>query len=984
MPGQRAACDALVDGDECEVTGFLGAPGVCRDSVCVIAGCGDGFVLGAEDCDGSKLGDFMNCNEVGFQMSAALSCSDQCTYDLSACSGLCGDGELGEGEFCDGADLNGKDCSDFGFYQNAGLACNAACAFDAGACVGLCGDGITDTSDFEGCDDGASNSNLPDATCRVNCQPQRCGDGILDSLSGENCDDGNPLPGDGCSGLCIIEECGNGVVDLIANGAGFVPAEDCDDGINNVNHDGCTAICLDEAAKWLGHLSGSDSNLAGSTPAARLGHAAAYDAARGRVVLFGGNPGDGTVLGDTWEWDGVTWFRRTPASAPPARKDHKMVYDAARARVVLFGGGPANGIGLDDTWEWDGSNWTEIPTSVAPAGRRQHSMAYDASNNRVVLFGGTERTSNNTEIVTHFNDTWLWDGNVWVEVVSQLGQEPQARRNASMAYDPIRQKVVLFGGAPPDFGFMDISSPVKPPPVNRFGDTWEWDGASWLPTSPGTRPPRTEGAGLAFDVSLGQVLLFGGLLGDDAGFANPPVNNETWAWNGSVWTELSPTIAPPGRGNHVMAYDSLRSRMVIFAGGVQQEGASIRDTWELDATSWTDKSLPNTPSGRFSMPMVYDAARALVVLFGGGPAGTGNGTWEWNGTGWTVRTTQAAPERRSGHAMAFDSARGETILFGGFVAGASNADDTWRYDGNDWQALDPAQSPPERRDLAMAYDAARDRVVLFGGRGVGTFGDTWEWDGGKWQERMPSSRPPSRRAHAMVYDPVRAKVVLFGGVVVSGGSAQSVNDLWEWDGIEWIERTPTTGAPSARFSHSLSYDIARSTIIMFGGFDSTGPKNDTWEWDGSSWTEITPFDSPRVRSLHAGVYDPARANHVIFGGLSSNSSTIDTHTFQFTAGVRESCTTGFDGDGDGLVGCEDPDCWAYCTPTCAPTQVASWPADCDISAAPPRCGDGSCNAALENRNLCPADCTIAAEQCGDFLCDPQEQSGGTCPGDCGP
>ena len=47
----------------------------------------------------------------------------------------------------------------------------------------------------------------------------------------------------------------------------------------------------------------------------------AYDAGRQRTVLFGGFTGvtTGTVHGDTWEYDGSQWLRRSPAESPPAR-----------------------------------------------------------------------------------------------------------------------------------------------------------------------------------------------------------------------------------------------------------------------------------------------------------------------------------------------------------------------------------------------------------------------------------------------------------------------------------------------------------------------------------------------------------------------------------------------------------------------------------------------------------------------------------------
>ena len=41
-----------------------------------------------------------------------------------------------------------------------------------------------------------------------------------------------------------------------------------------------------------------------------MSHALAFDAARGRTVLFGGGNGAGATFDDTWEWDGSTWIER--------------------------------------------------------------------------------------------------------------------------------------------------------------------------------------------------------------------------------------------------------------------------------------------------------------------------------------------------------------------------------------------------------------------------------------------------------------------------------------------------------------------------------------------------------------------------------------------------------------------------------------------------------------------------------------------------
>jgi hypothetical protein len=67
-------------------------------------------------------------------------------------------------------------------------------------------------------------------------------------------------------------------------------------------------------------------------------------------VLFGGNDDP-----RTWAWNGAEW-RVVAERGPTPREMHAMTYDAARERVVLFGGGT----GADELWEWDGARWTQV------------------------------------------------------------------------------------------------------------------------------------------------------------------------------------------------------------------------------------------------------------------------------------------------------------------------------------------------------------------------------------------------------------------------------------------------------------------------------------------------------------------------------------------------------------------------------------------------------------------------------------------------
>lgn len=175
------------------------------------------------------------------------------------------------------------------------------------------------------------------------------------------------------------------------------------------------------------------------SPDARWAHGMAFDAARGRIVLFGGQTirlGQGVQLADTWEFDGSQWIRRIPAAQPNARVYHGMAYDAARQRVVLFGGSAAGQGTVADTWEWDGSNWTLLQPASSPSARLS-ALAYDVGRQLVVLFSGSGAGP--------LGDTWEWDGTNWS--LRQPASSPPARAGHALVHDAARGRTVLFGGS---------------------------------------------------------------------------------------------------------------------------------------------------------------------------------------------------------------------------------------------------------------------------------------------------------------------------------------------------------------------------------------------------------------------------------------------------------------------------------------------------------------------------------------------------------
>lgn len=207
--------------------------------------------------------------------------------------------------------------------------------------------------------------------------------------------------------------------------------------------------------------------VTGLQPPARAEAAAAWDARRKRLVLFGGYAWKAGVrerLQDTWEFDGRAWARFA-TGGPAARSGAAMAFDAELGRVVLFGGSGAR----NDTSIWDGTAWSEVPAPTPSPGRFNAAMAGDDAGN-VLRFGGWDGLARTA-------DTWRFRGGLWSAV--KTGAAPPARNHAAMTHDVKRGCFVLFGGHDG---------------LNVFGDVWERCGAGdWqrvAKTGPRERVPN--------------------------------------------------------------------------------------------------------------------------------------------------------------------------------------------------------------------------------------------------------------------------------------------------------------------------------------------------------------------------------------------------------------------------------------------------------------------------------------------------------------
>ena len=318
-------------------------------------------------------------------------------------------------------------------------------------------------------------------------------------------------------------------------------------------------------------------------------HAMAYDPGTKTVIAYGGTdsltqPASPQAATATWSWNGSTWAKLpTNMPNPGPLISPGMVLNTDTNRVILFGG--LDGVReSNQLWSWDGTVWTELhpldPTLPVPGPRHLHAMAYDEKNKNVVIFGGLDTgappPANETPRARKdLQDTWIWDGTNWHENTSM--PHPSPRQGASMAYDRVEQKVILFGGTTLGLDWNN--------------ETWEWNGTEWKARSPATPPSKRGLTSMACDGTTGHVLLFGGKIETFTGGRTD--YNDTYSWDGNDWKTVPaatffgfPLALPDARVNHAMAYDANRNKMVLSGGenfttvnGVRT-GHLLRDTWE--------------------------------------------------------------------------------------------------------------------------------------------------------------------------------------------------------------------------------------------------------------------------------------------------------------------------------------------------------------------------------------------------------------------
>jgi hypothetical protein len=509
----------------------------------------------------------------------------------------------------------------------------------------------------------------------------------------------------------------------------------------------------------------------------------------------------------------------------------------------------------------------------------------------MIVFGGTNDT-------TLFDDVWalsLAGVPAWSQIAASGGPSPRYRHSA--VYDPVRDRMIMFGGR------GDSAS---------FNDTWALalgGTPAWSQIQAPTPLPRTRDSHCAiYDPAGDRMVVYGG---------DGSNRNDAWSLalaGPPAWARLEPSgSTPQGHSSHTAIID-VRRNHVVFFGGKPDTGPATGDlsVLALGATpAWSEIVKPLGPTTMAIHTSIYDPVASRIIPFGGMTyfAGPINETWAASldpAPLWTrLEPAGALPAPRHSHVAIYDRLRERMVVYGGFptslVQGYLNEVWTLSLSGDPTWAQAPSSggAPSVHGTATRAfYDPIEDRMVFYLPLDL-THGFPTVWAQpmsqlGQWQYLSTGDvHPPNSESPNVIYDPLRDRLILFGGCL-SNGMAPS--DVWAFSlrNRLWTQM-PTLGpVPVSRCRFSAVYDPIRDRMLMIGGRGPLGQDNsEVWELtlaDPPTWRQLS-FSHPMPPTLTAStaVAIPERDWIVVEGGYYGSSATNGTWILEGGSPAAPAC-----------------------------------------------------------------------------------------------
>lgn len=431
-----------------------------------------------------------------------------------------------------------------------------------------------------------------------------------------------------------------------------------------------------------------------------------------------------------------------------------------------------------------------VPSSgkSAPPARGGEVLAYDPVDNETVLFGGTCEQAPCAGAV--LNDTWAFNATGWTNLTSQLRPAPPPLTDAAFCYDPAVGGLLVVGGETPNG-----SGPIDLSPW-----TWEFSRGRWtnLSVTLTGAPPATAGAAAAFDNGSQAVVLFGGLQGPDLDHVFS--ENATWTLTGDDWSRDPAALGPSARAFAGLAADGPDDELLLF-GGHAANGSLLNDSWTYRSGTWTRVVTSPSPPGGDSLALVTGGPTGPVLLWNGALAAS---TWEFSAGFWSslALTPRPAPGTVAGTWISY--AKGALLLDG-------NA--TWGFGAGSWGILPPVASitfQPEEAEADAAFNASAE---VNGGMAPMTY--QWSVNG---QRLSATTATVSMSLGSRGNFPVTVRATDALGEVTAAASSITVVD----------------GLTASMLTYPQELDAGMPVIFTAQGAGGATPMSYSWEFgDGS-------------------------------------------------------------------------------------------------------------------------------------------------------
>ena len=259
-------------------------------------------------------------------------------------------------------------------------------------------------------------------------------------------------------------------------------------------------------------------NVGGQHPKARWGHAAQYDSASNRLMVFGGATGfPAPCMNDYWVMKNANNSHAKPiwnsisatGTLPAVRTRYVSAYDPTTNTLIVFGGYNCQSTFYNDVWILKNANdvtgtpaWTQLsPTGSIPGVRESSSAVYNSATNTLTIYGGDAGAApfGDIWVLSHANGTGGTPS--WSEI-TPAGNGPAARSGHTAIYNQQNNVMTVYGGYDG---------------ANLLSDTWilenangQGGAAAWTEIVPQTTAPARRFASAVYDPAVNQMNTFGG------------------------------------------------------------------------------------------------------------------------------------------------------------------------------------------------------------------------------------------------------------------------------------------------------------------------------------------------------------------------------------------------------------------------------------------------------------------------------------------